>query len=128
MFDLAVCACVYHHVDDAERVAHMAEVGRVLRPGGLLMMFEHNPRNPVTRHIVNRCPLDASADLLGASKARRYLQLAGFENVQTRYYLHFPEALYRWLGWLEPVCSVFGMGGQYCNLGKMDGSQLARFS
>ncbi len=117
-FDLVVCACVYHHLEPAIRVSHLREILRVLRPGGLFMMFEHNPRNPITRLIVRRCPIDAAAKLLRAREARSLMRTAGFENARTRYYLHFPEHLYRWLGWTERLLQVTTLGGQYCAIGR----------
>src|SRR5690606_31738033 len=41
--DAAMCACVFHHIPEDEHVAKLAELRRVLRPGGLLMVYEHNP-------------------------------------------------------------------------------------
>ena len=117
-FDIALCACVYHHVDARLRLKHVCETRRALRRGGLFLMFEHNPRNPLTRFIVRRCPLDAGAELLGARTARKLLRAAGYRDVRTRYYLHFPERIYRRLGRLERFLSVTGLGGQFCTIGR----------
>lgn len=117
-FDLAVCACVYHHLEPGIRSDHLREIFRVLRPGGLFMMFEHNPRNPITRLIVRRCPIDAAAILLPAHEARGLIQSVGFEQTRTRYYLHFPQQMHRWLGWSERLLQVTALGGQYCSMGR----------
>src|ERR1051326_1566215 len=53
-FDLVTAVCVYHHVPAAHRPTLTAEIRRVLRPGGIFCMIEHNPFNPVTRWIVRR--------------------------------------------------------------------------
>jgi len=45
-FDIATASAVLHHVPVADRPAVYAELGRVLKPGGRLYVFEHNPRNP----------------------------------------------------------------------------------
>jgi hypothetical protein len=45
----------------------MKEIQRVLRPGGVFSLIEHNPLNPVTRLIVSRTPVDGNAKLLTAS-------------------------------------------------------------
>ncbi len=116
--DVAICACVCHHVEPAIRVQHLIEVRRVLRPGGLLLVFEHNPRNPLTQLIVRRCPIDANAQLLSAAHARNILHLAGLKNVATNYYLFFPERLRRYLKFMEPYLSYTGMGGQYMVLAR----------
>ncbi|MDQ1433843.1 MAG: hypothetical protein QOF59_659, partial [Actinomycetota bacterium] len=48
-FDVAFAACVLHHIDRAERAAFVAEMQRVIRPGGIGVVFEHNLLNPLTR-------------------------------------------------------------------------------
>ena len=43
---------------------------RVVRPGGLLCIIEHNPFNPLTRLAVVRCEFDRDAVLLPALAPR----------------------------------------------------------
>lgn len=117
-FDVVVCACVYHHIEPALRARHLAEIQRVLAPGGVLMIFEHNPRNPLTRHIVRRCPLDAAAHLLHGWETAEMLYEAGFSEVRNRYYLFLPQSLHRHFGWLERYLSFTTLGGQYCTIGR----------
>ena len=62
--------CVYHHVEPGDRAPLTAEIRRVLKPGGMLAIIEHNPLNPVTRAVVKRIPLDRDAQLLSAREAR----------------------------------------------------------
>ena len=52
----------------AERPAVYAELGRVLKPGGRLYVFEHNPRNPLVRYVIARTPIDENAILLDAQR------------------------------------------------------------
>lgn len=111
-FDVQFCCCVYHHVPLNERRAMVAELARVVRPGGLLFVFEHNPYNPLTRKIVRDCPFDRDAVLLAPRETRGLLRGAGLEVAEQRYYLFFPKMLgflrrlEPWLGWLP-------LGGQY---------------
>ena len=37
----------------------MAEMLRPVAPHRIAIVIEHNPLNPVTRHIVSRCAFDA---------------------------------------------------------------------
>lgn len=113
-FDVAVCACVYHHIEPRLRARHLAEIQRVLRPGGVLLVFEHNPLNPITRRIVRRCPLDEGARLLAGWETKSLLRQAGYQHVRNRYYLFLPEVLYRRVGILEGLLSFTALGGQYC--------------
>ena len=41
-FDFAFAICVAHHVPPPQRASFVAELGRVVRPGGLVALFEHN--------------------------------------------------------------------------------------
>lgn len=112
-FDLVTAVCVYHHVPPADRRALTSEISRVLRPGGIFCMIEHNPFNPVTRLIVSRTPVDADAILLPAAEARRLAAAAGLAPLEQDYFLYFPQALYRYLGGLEAALAKLPLGGQY---------------
>jgi ubiquinone/menaquinone biosynthesis C-methylase UbiE len=112
-FDLVTAVCVYHHVPPADRPALTKEIRRVLRPGGIFCMIEHNPRNPVTRLIVSRTPVDADAILLPAGEARQLAAGAKMVPLERDYFLYFPQALYGYLGRLEAALARIPLGGQY---------------
>jgi len=120
-FDLVTAVCVYHHVPPAARRTLTGEIGRVLRPGGIFCMIEHNPFNPVTRLIVNRTPVDADAILLRAAEARRLAADAGLAPLEQDYFLYFPQALYRYLGRLEAMLAKAPLGGQYAVFSRKPG-------
>src|SRR5581483_5040817 len=61
--------------------AFLTETLRILRPGGLFAIFEHNPWNPLTRLAVNRCAFDFDAVLLSPSRLTRLLRQARFDQV-----------------------------------------------
>ena len=63
-FDLALAACVFHHIPADEHIQLIQEVSRTLRSGGAFLIYEHNPINPMTIHAVNTCFLDENAVLL----------------------------------------------------------------
>jgi ubiquinone/menaquinone biosynthesis C-methylase UbiE len=90
--DVAFAICVYHHIPIANRPRISREVRRVLRPGGLFVIFEHNPFNPVTMRIVNNCPFDADAVLLKPADTEGLMRDAGFAEMATRYILTIPAA------------------------------------
>jgi SAM-dependent methyltransferase len=114
-FDLIFSACVFHHIDAAEHVAIFSQLRTLLRPEGLMAIFEHNPVNPATRHIVATCPFDANAVLLSSGELRRSQAAAGFQGVEVAYTGFFPGAL-RALRPLERYMTALPVGAQYYTL------------
>jgi ubiquinone/menaquinone biosynthesis C-methylase UbiE len=76
-FDVALTICVMHHVPPAQWVGFLREIRRVVKKDGILTVFEHNPRNPLTRRTVGKSELDADAVLLDMGKAKALLAEAG---------------------------------------------------
>jgi SAM-dependent methyltransferase len=111
-FDFLTAVCVYHHVPPLERAPLTLEAARVLRPGGVFAIIEHNPVNPATRLIVSRLAMDRNAILLGAWEARRLLREAGFANLNTSYFLYLPEKPFRMFSGLEKALKRVPLGGQ----------------
>lgn len=111
-FDLVVISAVLHHVPVEERPAVYAEIHRVLRPGGRVVVFEHNPLNPVTRYVVARTPIDSNAILLRATEAEAGLAAAGFAPPETSYLMFAPPRL-PLAGRLESLLGWLPLGAQY---------------
>jgi len=111
-FDLVFTICVVHHVPVEKRELFFSEMRRVTKPGGINIVFEHNPFNPLTQHVVNNCPFDKDAVLLKPSEVRSRLRKAGLEMAEQAYFLFFPwrgaftKKVENFLGWLP-------LGGQY---------------
>lgn len=111
-FDIAYAMCVFHHIDHDDHVAILRELRRVIRPGGRLYIFEHNPFNPLTVRVVNNCAFDENARLIrGAAMAGR-MRAAGFAGAVTRYRIFFPRML-RALRPIERALAWLPLGGQY---------------
>ena len=116
-FDLAVAACVFHHIPTAEQKGWLDELRRVLRPGGRLVLFEHNPLNPLTRRVVNAVPFDKGVALLRRREAVSLVRASGLEIRDSKFYFFFPRALAplrvleRFMGWVP-------FGGQYLVVGE----------
>lgn len=110
-FATAVLSGVLHHVERPARVGLLQDVRARLRPGGRVVIFEHNPLNPLTRRAVAACPFDDDADLLWPWQARRLLRDAGFAAVQLDFIVFFPRPL-AWLRPLEPRLRALPAGAQ----------------
>ena len=113
-FDVVFVACVFHHIAPDRHSDLLAEIKRVLRPGGRLYIFEHNPINPLTRRIVKNCPFDEDAILLGSGYSKRLIRNAGFTGVDVKFTIFFPgHGIFDRLRKLEPFLEWLPLGGQY---------------
>jgi SAM-dependent methyltransferase len=63
-FDLVIVSCVFHHIPPQDRQMAIRHCCSRLKEGGRFIIFEHNPINPVMRHLVKNCPFDVDAVLL----------------------------------------------------------------
>lgn len=111
-FDLVFSACVFHHIPHEEHGRWLAELRRVTKPGGALVIFEHNPFNPLTVRAVNTCPFDANARLITARGLTREVERKGYARSRTRYHIFFPHALAS-LRPMEKRLAWLPLGGQY---------------
>lgn len=89
-FDAAVTTCVMHHVPPAQWSGFAAEMARVVRPGGVVTVMEHNPFNPLTRRAVSTCEFDDDAVLLSQRRTRALMRQAGLVDVKSRAILSIP--------------------------------------
>jgi trans-aconitate methyltransferase len=110
--DLAFSACVFHHIDAGEHVELLKRMRNTLTPDGAVVIFEHNPINPVTQHIVATCEFDEHAVLIPAGTLKRRLHEAGFAKVDIAYTGFFPGSLAAFRG-LEPYMKRLPIGAQY---------------
>ena len=115
-YDVIAVANVLHHVKPTERMELIREVVSRLASGGMLVIFEHNPANPLTRWAVAHCAFDGDAILLWPRETRRYVTRSKLA-ARCDYIVFFP----RWLGALRPVEPVLRwcpLGGQYAMVGR----------
>lgn len=112
-FDVVFAANVFHHIPFANRKAALARCKRLLRTGGRIFLFEHNPMNPITRRIFERCAFDKAAVMLDRREALQLGAAVGLKILHADYTLFFP----RQLAFLRPLESMLGwlpFGAQYC--------------
>jgi 2-polyprenyl-3-methyl-5-hydroxy-6-metoxy-1,4-benzoquinol methylase len=102
-YEIAVLANVLHHVKPSDRPEVILEATTHLSPGGRLVVFEHNPINPLTRWAVSRCPFDEGVVLLPSDEVRA-LCSTGLQLVRTDYIVFFP----RWLALMRPLERFLG--------------------
>lgn len=112
-FDVVFAICVVHHVPPSEWPGFFRQLHRVMKPGGLLAIYEHNPWNPATRWIVSRCEFDRDAVLLGSWACRKTALAAGFSKPATRNILFLPFEGEAWCRWQDRLLSSLPIGAQY---------------
>lgn len=111
-FDCVFLCNVLHHVPKPTRADELRRCRDALNARGSLFVFEHNPFNPLTRWVFERCPFDRDAEMLRLSATRSLGEEAGLQVVNAGYCLFVPSAfagIYRledFLGWLP-------IGAQY---------------
>lgn len=110
-FRVAVLSGVLHHVSPSDRKDVLAKVRRSLRPGGVIVVFEHNPLNPLTRRAVATCDFDDDAVLLWSWQLRGLLRDTGFAGIELDYIVFFPHQLAR-LRRFEPALRGLPIGAQ----------------
>jgi len=110
--DLVFTTCVFHHIPENEHAHWFSELTRILKANGLLIVFEHNPYNPLTVTTVKHCPFDINAKLIKAHRLEALFREAGLLDCHTKYRIFFPA----WLSFLRPLekwLVKIPMGAQY---------------
>jgi SAM-dependent methyltransferase len=113
-FDMVFLVGTLHHVNKGYHLKLMQQALRVLKTGGRMYNFEHNPWNPVTQKLVRDCPFDKDAVLVTAPYVKKLEKAAGFKKLEVCFTLFFPRfkiftpflKLEKFMGWIP-------MGGQY---------------
>ena len=85
-FELVLSVATLHHIADPEAVRKTPhEMVRVSRPGGRLLIWDHNPRNPYWRLIMSRVPQDDGSErLVSEREIVRGLDEAGAQVLLAR--------------------------------------------
>jgi SAM-dependent methyltransferase len=64
-FDLSLTVATMHHIADPPAVrSALMEMVRVVRPGGRVLVWDHNPRNPYWPLLMRRVPQDRGDERL----------------------------------------------------------------
>lgn len=119
-YALIIISNVMHHIMLEKRLGTVTKLRERLSAGGRLIMFEHNPLNPLTRWVVGHCPFDRDAALLPSREAEAYLVRSGLHIKRRDYIVFFPRVL-SWLRFLEPFLRRVPLGAQYALVAERSG-------
>lgn len=126
--DVVLMYGIIHHIDAGEKIVQaFDEVNRILKKGGMVAVYDFNPLNPVSRHIVKTCQIDVGVNLDGYKKSVfpttfysweliAILKRAGFRIAKHEYLLFFPKFLSVLLP-LERLLARVPIGGMYSIIG-----------
>ncbi len=113
-FDIVFMAGVLHHINFGLHNDLIKEISRTLKQGGKFYLFEHNPFNPVTTHLVNTCVFDKDAKLLKSDYTIRLLRENNFDIKKKKFIIFFPrKGVLSKLIFLEKYLQWLPLGGQY---------------
>ena len=118
-FTLVLVVNVLHHLKLNDRQALFSEVSKMLVPGGHLVVFEHNPKNPFTRIVVRGCQIDRDAVLLNTKEVTSLANASKIGKVDIEYLTFFPAVL-SFLNSLERRMQRLPLGGEFMFLGQKE--------
>jgi hypothetical protein len=92
----------------------MSAIYKLLAPGGHVIIFEHNPYNPVSKYIFNHNDEDAKGGggMLKAAYCCDLLRQSGFTNMERNYTLFFLKRN-KFLTTVEHALFWLPLGAQY---------------
>ena len=112
-YDFILAACVFHHIEASHRRVVLNKLWNLLKPTGVILIWEHNPWNPLTRRIVNDCAFDKNASLLSISDMNCLWRETTKEGTTHFRFVTFFPGLLRSLQRVEPLLGWLPLGGQW---------------
>jgi len=109
-FDLIYATEVFHHLPPEKHAQYIALLIRLLKPHGMLVIFELNPLNLATVCRFKKNPLEQHADLIWPWTLQRLLTSYG--KTTLRFYDFFPNILHR-MRTIERYINWFPLGALY---------------
>jgi SAM-dependent methyltransferase len=102
-FDLVLTVAALHHIAAPDAVRRtLAEMVRVTRPGGRIVVWDHNPRNPYWSLLMARVPQDTGEErLVGEREVIDGLTAAGARILGAQQLGLVPD--FAPAGWVRPA-------------------------
>ena len=115
-YEIITICCVVHHINPLEWENTVASLSKKLSKGGVLVILEHNPLNPITCWVVSKTDIDINAILIKHRNAERLMDKTGLKNIKSKSFMFVPPGN----GIADLVDKMFGwtmLGGQYYTIG-----------
>lgn len=111
-FDIIFVANVFHHIPEELHRTTLKTLRSLLSPRGYLYVFEHNPKNPLTRKVFETCEFDVGCKMIKPSLFIQMCSDAGYVKIIRNYVLFFPKFL-SFLAPFERLLNWCPFGAQY---------------
>ena len=113
-YDLIFLSCVIHHIPRHILKPEMTRLIKLLKPKGTILVFEHNPLNPITQVIVATSPIDRDAQLIRKSSLIKILlELCPDFSINGEYSVFFPDFLKFFRPLERTLFKKLPLGAQY---------------
>ena len=119
-YDLIFASVVFHHIPHADHAVLIEKLSSLLNQSGRLVIWEHNPINPLTQKIVKECIFDQDAILVPSTDIKNHFHRASLSKIQIIYTTFFPKFLSA-LNFMDPYLGWLPLGGQYVIIGERVG-------
>lgn len=111
-FDIIFVANVFHHIPEELHHITLKYLRSFLSPTGYLYVFEHNPKNPLTRKVFETCEFDVGCKMIKPSLFIQMCKDEGYITIIRNYVLFFPNFL-SFLSPFEKLLKWCPFGAQY---------------
>jgi ubiquinone/menaquinone biosynthesis C-methylase UbiE len=112
--DIVFSSCVLHHVATDKIEAVLRDLVRVCKVGGYVIIFEHNPYNPLTQLVVRTTYLDRNARLISHRKVEQIASRVGVINGRSEFILYGSLGIDQFINRRLSFLNRFPLlGGQY---------------
>ncbi len=118
-YSLVFIACVLHHIEPKERLRWMKEVFTSVKPGGYIIVFEHNTLNPMTKSIIlddNNLVDDISWMLSHKYLKELMLSIGNGARIAWDGYTLFSPVWFKGILRMERCLKWLPIGAQHCIL------------
>lgn len=111
-FDIIFVANVFHHIPEGLHLKSLKHLRSFLSTEGYIYIFEHNPKNPLTRKVFETCEFDVGCKMINPALFIQMCRNSGYNKIIRRYILFFPKFL-SFFSRLEKYLKWCPLGAQY---------------
>lgn len=112
--DCVFVSTVLHHIPHCKHEEWLTGLFETLEKGGYMMIFEHNMKNPFTKRIVKRIPMDQNAVMLDCGYCKKMVRtIFGSQSIIQHGYTYFFPWRNRVFTGIEHKLSRVPLGAQY---------------